>query len=116
MSFTECRGPARGPSRNGARNRCKRDGAMATTTLEVQGMTCAACVGRVERALSKVPGVEKATVNLATERATIEHAGGATVDALAEAVRDAGYDAEVAQAHATADEDAKQPIDADLVI
>src|SRR5687768_1181672 len=66
----------------------------ATTTLDVHGMTCAACVTRVERALAKVPGVEKASVNLATERATVLHGGGATVDALTAAVRDAGYEAE----------------------
>src|SRR5688572_3800089 len=86
---------------------------VATTTLEVQGMTCAACVGRVERALSKVPGVAKATVNLATERATVEHADAATVAALTEAVRDAGYDAEVARERR---EKAPETIDRDLVI
>ena len=37
----------------------------------VQGMTCAACVGRVERTLKKQPGVEAATVNLATEQAVV---------------------------------------------
>ncbi|MDQ6603322.1 MAG: copper ion binding protein, partial [Chloroflexota bacterium] len=41
-----------------------------SATLAVSGMTCAACVRRVERALLKVPGVENAGVNLATERAT----------------------------------------------
>jgi len=40
-------------------------------TLPIRGMTCASCVGRVERALRKVPGVEDATVNLATEAATV---------------------------------------------
>ena len=40
-----------------------------TLTLPVEGMTCASCVGRVERALRAVPGVIEATVNLATERA-----------------------------------------------
>ena len=38
-----------------------------TLTLPVEGMTCASCVGRVEKALAKVPGVSKATVNLATD-------------------------------------------------
>jgi len=41
--------------------------------LPITGMTCAACVKRIERKLSKVSGVQKADVNLATERATIEH-------------------------------------------
>ena len=39
--------------------------------LDVEGMTCASCVGRVERALKAVPGVVQASVNLATERAEI---------------------------------------------
>lgn len=39
--------------------------------LPVQGMTCASCVGRVERALKKLPGVQEAVVNLATEKASI---------------------------------------------
>lgn len=42
---------------------------MKTITLDVSGMTCAACVGRVERGLKKVEGVQDASVNLATERA-----------------------------------------------
>ncbi len=54
-------------------------------------MTCAACVGRVEKALARVPSVTAAAVNLATERATIS--GAATADALIAAVARAGYDA-----------------------
>ncbi|MDO4264800.1 MAG: heavy metal-associated domain-containing protein, partial [Deinococcus sp.] len=41
--------------------------------LPVEGMTCAACSGRVERALQKVPGVEAASVNLATEAASVRY-------------------------------------------
>jgi P-type Cu+ transporter len=41
-------------------------------TFRVQGMTCASCVGRVERALSKLEGVEKSVVNLATSKATVD--------------------------------------------
>ena len=41
-------------------------------TIGVQGMTCASCVRYVEEALTEVPGVESASVNLATERATVE--------------------------------------------
>jgi len=46
-----------------------------TTTIElpVEGMTCASCVNRIERFLKKTPGVEDATVNLATEMATIHY-------------------------------------------
>ena len=41
-------------------------------TLEIGGMTCASCVGRVEKALGRVPGVASAQVNLATEVATVQ--------------------------------------------
>jgi Cu+-exporting ATPase len=63
-------------------------------TLAVAGMTCASCVGRVERALKKVPGVEDAAVNLATEKATVRGRGGAALrQALVAAVERAGYQA-----------------------
>ena len=65
-------------------------------TLDVRGMTCASCVGRVERALRRVSGVEGATVNLATERATALVHEGMEIGPLLEAIRDAGYDVEVA--------------------
>ncbi len=56
-------------------------------------MTCASCVGRVEKALKKVPGVLSASVNLATESARIQVQGKASVEALLRrAVRDAGYE------------------------
>ncbi|NBZ88860.1 heavy metal translocating P-type ATPase [Rhodobacteraceae bacterium CYK-10] len=59
--------------------------------IDVEGMTCASCVGRVERALQAVPGVKTAAVNLATERAEII---GPDLDrsALVKAIEDAGYD------------------------
>ncbi|WEJ57646.1 heavy metal translocating P-type ATPase [Devosia sp. FJ2-5-3] len=58
--------------------------------LDIEGMSCASCVGRVEKALLKVPGVETASVNLATERATIG-ASTATMGELIKAVEKAGY-------------------------
>src|ERR671916_2990318 len=62
------------------------------TTLGVTGMTCASCVGRVERALEKVPGVLGASVNLANERATVEYlAGEVEPRDLEKAVEGAGY-------------------------
>ncbi|MEG0922357.1 MAG: heavy metal translocating P-type ATPase [Comamonas sp.] len=70
--------------------------------LAVEGMTCASCVGRVERALKAVPGVQSAAVNLATERATVRMGGGATVDALRAAVAKAGYEAKPLQDAASA--------------
>jgi Cu+-exporting ATPase len=61
--------------------------------IGIGGMTCASCVGRVEKALNKVPGVTQATVNLATESARIQFAGDAQMEArLRRAVRDAGYE------------------------
>jgi len=63
---------------------------MAATTFRVEGMTCASCVRRVEKALAGVPGVAAARVNLATEEATVE-ADGVALDALAEALTARGY-------------------------
>ena len=58
----------------------------------VREMTCASCVGRVEKALAAVPGVLSASVNLATERATVRFLSGATTfQDLAAAVEQAGY-------------------------
>jgi heavy metal translocating P-type ATPase len=62
--------------------------------LALEGMTCASCVARVEKALKAVPGVTSAIVNLATERASVS--GTADVAALTRAVADAGYEARVA--------------------
>ena len=56
-------------------------------------MTCASCVGRVERALKKVPGVQNAVVNLATERATVQLQGGTDASRLIAAIEKAGYEA-----------------------
>ena len=65
----------------------------AETSLTVQGMTCASCVSRVEEALAAVGGVLEATVNLATDRATVRYVPGATeLRDLAQVVRDAGYE------------------------
>ncbi len=69
------------------------DVATTTTTLQVEGMTCASCVGRVEKALRKVPGVLTATVNLATERATVQALSHVPVAALLAAADKAGYGA-----------------------
>mgnify|MGYP000732882381 CR=1 FL=1 len=73
--------------------------------LAIEGMTCASCVFRVEKALSAVPGVSKATVNLATERAHIIYDSlianqfDASTGTIA-AVKKAGYVASEIQAHA----------------
>jgi Cu+-exporting ATPase len=61
--------------------------------LDIGGMTCASCASRVEKALARVPGVTRATVNLATEKATIEAESPVTADTLVAAVTKAGYEA-----------------------
>ena len=66
-------------------------GAIEQLRFGVRGMTCASCVRRIERALSAVPGVQEASVNLATEEATVTSAG-APVEALRAAVDKAGYE------------------------
>jgi heavy metal translocating P-type ATPase len=71
--------------------------------LAIEGMTCASCVARVERALTAVPGVTGATVNLATEQAHVT--GLADAAALIRAIEVVGYDAQLAvSASATSDE------------
>ena len=71
--------------------------AQRTVTLEIDGMTCASCVARVEKALGKVEGVASAQVNLATETAQVRVARGIVgVDVLVAAVERAGYAARAA--------------------
>jgi len=62
-----------------------------THSLPITGMTCASCVGRVERRLQSVEGVMSAHVNLAAERADIQAAEHVTRDALVDAIAGAGY-------------------------
>lgn len=65
-----------------------------TTELGIEDMTCASCVGRVEKALRQIPGVIEANVNLATERARVRHSAGIVTTAMLEAaVEQAGYKA-----------------------
>nr|WP_321327177.1 heavy metal translocating P-type ATPase [Alcaligenes faecalis] len=60
-------------------------------TLDVEGMTCASCVSRVEKIIGKVPGVQSAQVNLATNKATVNFEGAAPIDAIMQAVEKGGY-------------------------
>ncbi|MBL8470713.1 MAG: copper-translocating P-type ATPase [Rhodocyclaceae bacterium] len=69
------------------------DVAVQTRDLHIEGMSCASCVGRVEKVLAAVPGVTAVTVNLATEQARIESASAVGLPELIAAVRRAGYDA-----------------------
>lgn len=77
--------------------------ALASTDIDllVAGMTCASCVGRVEKALLKVPGVLAASVNLATESARIKVTGGVTAGTLIAAIDKAGYAATLPAASQT---------------
>ena len=74
------------------------DVAVEEVALQVEGMTCASCVARVEKALLKVPGVLSASVNLATERATAQALSTVPVSVLKAAVEKAGYGATDVQA------------------
>lgn len=61
-------------------------------TLPIQGMTCASCVTRIQKALTKIPGVKEAAVNLATETASVAVDGPSMLPQLVEAVENAGYE------------------------
>ena len=82
-----------------------------TIELAIGGMTCASCVGRVEKALKAVPGVTDAVVNLATERATVR--GVASVQDLIAAVDKVGYEASPVDTGMQADEEAAEKKDAE---
>lgn len=70
----------------------------------IGGMTCASCVRRVEKAIAAVPGIIKASVNLATERAHVEATGPLPQDAIVTAVEAAGYEARLVSDAAAADD------------
>src|SRR5919202_261489 len=70
------------------------DAGSAQVELAVKGMTCASCVARIEKKLTRLPGVAEARVNLATERASVRYDPAAiAVPALVSAVKAAGYEA-----------------------
>ena len=66
-------------------------------SFPVDGMSCAACAGRVERALRAVPGVAEASVNMATEVASVHAEAPLPFDGLQAAVQKAGYAARAAR-------------------
>lgn len=77
------------PSRNEPK---ASSGRIQTLTLPVEGMTCASCVARVEKALKRVEGVTSAAVNLATEKATVQYdPTKVNFEKLQSAVTDSGY-------------------------
>ena len=66
-------------------------------TIEVKGMHCASCVGRVERQLARVPGVELAVVSLLGEKASVQGNDQVTSESLVQAIEKAGYQASASQ-------------------
>lgn len=79
-----------------------------TVELQISGMTCASCVGRVERALAKLPGVEQVSVNLASERAHVEVLQALDDSLLITTVEKAGYSASLPQAAKGDQQDAQR--------
>jgi len=68
---------------------------MRKETLNINGMTCASCAQAVEKSVSKLKGVQSATVNFATEKLSVEYEeGAASIEDIKAAVKDAGYRAE----------------------
>ncbi|WP_175718296.1 heavy metal translocating P-type ATPase [Burkholderia anthina] len=89
---------------------------VVTAELDIDGMTCASCVSRVEKALAKVPGVTRASVNLATERATVDASPAVSASQLVDAVTQAGYGATPVVPDNTADLAPSAPISIELDI
>jgi len=82
-------------------------------SLDIEGMSCASCVGRVEKAIKKVVGVDSVSVNLATERARVVAGEGVDVQQLVDAIEAAGYQATPeAEDTSAVDDGAASPADA----
>lgn len=78
---------------------------LATVTIPIEGMTCAACAARIEKVLSRAEGVHKASVNLATERATVEYDPAVIkISGLRQLIQKAGYKPLAAQREETVDQ------------
>jgi len=87
----------------------------STVELAVAGMTCASCVAHVEKALKAVPGVNAATVNLATEKVGVRYLGGvASVEDLEAAIRSAGYEPRRIEADGAAEDREREARDREL--
>ncbi len=75
-----------------ALDKTTQDAATRHARIRVEGMTCASCVGRVQRAVSAVPGVTNASVNLATETLDVDFTDDTTPAVITEAIKEAGYE------------------------
>ena len=76
---------------NSVKNRKNSEIVESSLTIPIEGMSCASCVGRVEKSIKAVEGVRSVSVNLATERATIVASDGVDRSSIASAVEAAGY-------------------------
>ncbi len=74
---------------------------MESQVLSIRGMTCAACAQRIEKAVKKLPGVQQAAVNLASEKLFVEYGEGATLEDIKAAVAKIGYEVEEKAANST---------------
>ncbi|MBI5168315.1 MAG: copper-translocating P-type ATPase [Candidatus Eisenbacteria bacterium] len=81
---------------------------LETVRLRISGMHCASCVGRVEAALTSLPGVSGAAVNLATQRAEVQLTSALDASRILEAVRAAGYDAHVVESPVATDDEQRE--------
>ena len=88
---------------------------LVTTELEIGGMTCAMCAARIEKALARTPGVARAAVNLATERATVASDAPLDVDGLVAVVVKAGYKARPVAAPEAATQSGANAADTDTL-
>ncbi|EKA5654259.1 gold/copper-translocating P-type ATPase GolT [Salmonella enterica] len=84
-----------------------------TISLLIEGMTCASCVARVEKGIKAVPGVTDATVNLATERATVR--GTASAEAVIAAIEKTGYEARPVETAGQGGDDSEEKKEAERV-
>ena len=76
---------------NAAINTLPKPDTLRDWSLPIEGMTCASCVSRVEKALQKLPGVSEVSVNLATEAASVRAAPGIGLADLRVVIEKAGY-------------------------
>ncbi|EDF6151583.1 gold/copper-translocating P-type ATPase GolT [Salmonella enterica subsp. enterica serovar Give] len=84
-----------------------------TISLLIEGMTCASCVARVEKGIKAVPGVTDATVNLATERATVR--GTASAEEVIAAIEKTGYEARPVETAGQGEDDSEEKKEAERV-
>ncbi|EGM2643408.1 gold/copper-translocating P-type ATPase GolT [Salmonella enterica] len=84
-----------------------------TISLLIEGMTCASCVARVEKGIKAVPGVTDATVNLATERATVR--GTASAEAVIAAIEKTGYEARPVETAGQGEDDSEEKKEAERI-